>query len=121
MMVAVAERFHRGAPPASLAELADELGVSPRLVTNWWNRCVAGRLLVEVECARAGLCADAAVGSIHLEDILEACAPKATSGGPTRPGRSPGAPCESCIKGFSRLRERRQARSPCDSCSSIAG
>ena len=86
MMVVVAERFQRGAPPVSLAELADGLEVSPRLVTRLVEPLCQARLLVEVNAPDPAYAPARPLESIRLEDILEAVRSEGNPEVPTRPG-----------------------------------
>jgi len=88
MMVVVAERFQRGAPPVSLAELADGLEVSPRLVTRLVEPLCQARLLVEVNAPDPAYAPARPLESIRLEDMLEAVRSEGNPEVPTRPGES---------------------------------
>jgi membrane protein len=72
LMVAVAERFHTGAAPASAAELAEQLGVSPRLILQLVEPLCRRKLLVEVSAPGSGFAPTRPLERITLDDILDA-------------------------------------------------
>jgi membrane protein len=88
MMVAVAERFQRGTPPVSLAELADELEIAPRLLTRLVEPLCQARLLVEVNAPTPAYSPARPLERIRLEDILETVRSDGHAEVPTRPGKS---------------------------------
>jgi membrane protein len=88
MMVAVADRFQRGAPPTSVSELADELGVSPRLVTRLVEPLCRERLLVEVNAPDPAYAPARPLEDIRLATILEALRSQGNPEVPTRSGRA---------------------------------
>ncbi len=63
LMVSVAERFYRGLTPAATSELAEQLGVSPRLVTQLVESLCRKNLVVEVKYPRGSLCPLPTVGA----------------------------------------------------------
>lgn len=71
LMLSVADRFHRGAMPASAEELASELGVTPRLVTQLVEPLCRQNLLVEVNAPEPGYAPKRPLDRINLDDILE--------------------------------------------------
>jgi membrane protein len=86
LMLAVADRFHRGVSPASAAELADELGVSPRLVAHLVEPLCGQKLLVEVNATEPAYAPTRPLDRISLDDIIEALRSGAGPDLSTRPG-----------------------------------
>jgi DNA-binding IscR family transcriptional regulator len=84
--LAVADRFHRGVSPASAAELADELGVSPRLVARLVEPLCAQKLLVEVNATEPAYAPTRPLDRISLDDIIEALRSGVGPDLSTRPG-----------------------------------
>ncbi|MCL4177996.1 MAG: YihY/virulence factor BrkB family protein [Verrucomicrobia bacterium] len=72
MMLSVAERFNRGAAPASAADLAGELEVSPRLVTELVEPLRRRNLLVEVNAPNPAYAPTRPLEQINLDQIIEA-------------------------------------------------
>ena len=88
LMIAVVERFHRGAPPITLSELADGLGVSPRMVTRLAEPLSHARLLIEVNAPDLAYAPSRPLECISMEDILEALRSDGNADVPTRPGEA---------------------------------
>jgi membrane protein len=72
IMVSVGQRFDRGADPPTATELADELGVSPRLVTQLVEPMRSQNLLVEVNAPNPGYSPGRPLDRINMDQILEA-------------------------------------------------
>jgi membrane protein len=85
LMLAVADRFHRGEPPATTETLAGELGVSPRLVTRLFEPLLRAQLLVEVSVPDLAYVPSRPLDRIDLDDILEGLRADGNTELPTRP------------------------------------
>ena len=87
MMVIVADRFQKGKSPPTLAELAEELGVTRRLVTRLVAPLRQARLLIEVNAPDRAYAPWRPPERITLADILEALRLRRRSGVADAAGR----------------------------------
>jgi membrane protein len=72
IMVTVGDRFDRGENPPTAVELADELGVSPRLIAQLIEPLCNRNLVVEVNAPSPGYSPGRPLDRIGMDQILEA-------------------------------------------------
>lgn len=70
LMTCIGQRFQNGAPPPTLTELANALGISSRLVRQVLQPLLGAKLVVEVAGAEPAYMPARAIDSINCYDIL---------------------------------------------------